>query len=96
MRPPTFLHSAVNMELNTTVLGYTLAVAVLTGILFGLAPALRATRADLATDLKERAGQPASFGGRWNPRAMLVMGQVAFSLIALVGRRALRPQPAQC
>ena len=46
---------------------------------------LRATRADLATDLKERASAPAGFHRVWHPRAVLVMAQVAFSLVALIG-----------
>ena len=84
MRPPTFSHAAVRMGLDRTVLAYNFAVAILTGMIFGLAPALRATNPDLATDLKERSGQ-AHFTGAWNPRAVLVMAQVAFSVIALVG-----------
>jgi len=86
MRPPAFTHAAVRMQLDRTVLAYNFAISVLTGLVFGLVPALRATRADLAADLKERgAGQPASFRGRWNVRALLVMAQVAFSAVALVG-----------
>jgi predicted permease len=85
MRPPTFTHAAVRMQLDRTVLAYNFVVSVLTGLVFGLVPALRATRADLATDLKERGGQPTNFSGRWNPRSLLVMSQVAFSVIALVG-----------
>ncbi|MEI9972282.1 MAG: ABC transporter permease [Ignavibacteriota bacterium] len=84
MRPPAFSHAAVRMSLDRTVLAYNLAVSILTGLVFGLAPALRATKPDLATDLKERSGQ-AHFTGSWNPRSILVMGQVAFSVVALVG-----------
>jgi len=85
MRPPLFAHAFVRLDLDGRVLGYALAVSVLTGIFFGLVPALGATRSDLATNLQDRARQPASARGRWNPRSLLVMGQVAFSLIALVG-----------
>jgi predicted permease len=85
MRPPTFSHAAVAIGLDRTVLAYNFVVSVLTGLIFGLAPALRATRPDLATDLKERSGQAAHSGNSWNPRSVLVMGQVAFSVIALVG-----------
>jgi predicted permease len=67
------------------VLGYTLGVSILTGILFGLIPAFRATRTDLVNDLKERSGQPSAGGGRWGARSVLVIGQLAFSLIALLG-----------
>ena len=85
LRPPMFTHSGVNPELDGRVLAYSLAVSILTGILFGLVPALRATRADLASDLKERAAQPGSSMRAWSLRSVLVSGQVAFSLIALVG-----------
>ena len=66
------------------VLGFTLALSVLTGILFGLAPALQATRFDLIASLKN---QPGSTSGR--PRfalnKMLVISQVALSLLLLIG-----------
>ena len=101
MRPPTFSHSAVRLQLDRTVLAYNFAVSVLTGLIFGLVPAIRATRTDLAADLKERSGQSAHDSGSWNPRSLLVMGQVAFSVIALIGaglfvrslRNALRSDP---
>ena len=85
MRPPTFSHAAVRMALDRTVLAYNFAVSVFTGLIFGLAPALRATSPDLATDLKERSGPGGHSGGGWNPRSVLVMAQVAFAVIALVG-----------
>ncbi len=85
MRPPAFNRSSVRMTLDGTVLAYNFAISVLTGLIFGLAPAIRATRSDLATDLKERSGQAAHRSGPWNPRSVLVMAQVAFSVVALVG-----------
>jgi len=85
IRPPVFKYAAVHLEVDRVVLAYNFAMAVLTGLLFGLAPALRATRSDLASDLKERAGQPAFSARGWHPRSVLVTGQVAFSLVALVG-----------
>jgi predicted permease len=85
VRPPTFSHAAVQMRLDRSVLVYNLVVSVLTGLIFGLVPAVRATRTDLASDLKERSGQAARFRGRWNPRSLLVVAQVAFSVVALVG-----------
>jgi predicted permease len=84
VRPPMFSIAAVHMDLNGRVLAYTLAVSVATGVLFGLAPALRATRTNLAADLKERTGRTAP-AGRRRPRSLLVMGQVALSVIALCG-----------
>jgi len=85
VRPPMFKRAGVHLDLDGRVLAYTLAVSLLTGILFGLVPALRATRCDLASELKERTGQPANPGGRWRARSILVVCQVSFSLVALVG-----------
>jgi len=85
MRPPMFAYAGVHLDLDGRVLSYTLAISLLTGILFGLAPALRATSGDLASDLKERTGQAeSSLKGR-RMRSVLVMGQVALSVVALVG-----------
>ncbi len=83
MRPPMFNHSGFDLRLDLTVFGYTLAVSAITGVLFGLFPALRGTSSDLARDLKERSGRSA--GGRSRIRALLVAGQVAFSVVALIG-----------
>ncbi len=85
LRPPMFNHAGFRLELDSQVLLFTAGISIATGVLFGLAPALRATRADLATDLKERASAPAGFHRMWHPRAVLVMAQVAFSLVALIG-----------
>jgi len=85
LRPPLFNHAGFRLEMDSQVLLFTVGVSVTTGILFGLVPALRATRADLASDLKERDSAPAGFHRAWHPRALLVMAQVAFSLVALIG-----------
>jgi predicted permease len=85
MRPPMFTSAGVHLDLDGRVLSYTLAISLLTGILFGLAPALRATSGDLASDLKERTGQAeSSLKGR-RTRSVLVISQVALSVVALVG-----------
>jgi hypothetical protein len=84
MRPPLFTLSAVHLDLDFRVLGYALAVSLAVGIVFGLVPALRATRTDLACDLKERAGPAASSSAR----SALVVLQVALSLVALIGAGA--------
>jgi predicted permease len=64
------------------VLAFTTAVATLTGIVFGLAPALRAARLDLAPALKE--GHRA-IGPRQRFGKVLAVAQVAFSLVLLIG-----------
>ncbi len=85
VRPPIFKYAGFRLDLDTRVLFYSLAVSFATGILFGIIPALRGTRSDLATDLKERTGQPASRGGLWRARPALVVCQVSLSMVALAG-----------
>jgi putative ABC transport system permease protein len=73
------------VKLDLTVLGFTLLVAIVTGVLFGLAPALRASRVDLNEALKEAGrGNTASARGR-RLGELLVIGEVASSLVLLVG-----------
>jgi predicted permease len=71
---------------DVRVLGFTLGVTVATGILFGLVPALRATRLDLAYPLKGLAG-PSRRPGRSRLvfHRTLVVSQIALSLFLLVG-----------
>jgi predicted permease len=84
-RPPGFNAGDLDLSLDLRVLGYTLLLSLLTGIIFGLAPALQASRVELVTELKEKGSQAAR-GHRWfSLRNLLVVGQVALSLIALIG-----------
>ena len=76
----------LHAELNWRVLGVAAAISIATGVLFGLAPALQATRVDVAGSLKEaRAGRSGgrSFWGAGLGR-VLVAGQIALSLLMLV------------
>jgi predicted permease len=84
MRPSQFEHAGIRPDVDLRVLGYGFAVALITGVIFGLVPALRATHPDLGTELKERSGEAAPTGGV-RVRSLLVAGQVAFSVVALVG-----------
>ncbi|HEV2664970.1 MAG TPA: ADOP family duplicated permease, partial [Blastocatellia bacterium] len=73
----------VNLPLDYRVLLFTAAVAILTGLIFGLAPALQATRIEPNSALKDGAGASASARSRFGKA--LVVAQVALSLLLLVG-----------
>jgi predicted permease len=66
------------------ILAFTIALTAATGLLFGLLPALRSTKPDLAPALKENAGSVVS-GGSVLLRKTLVISQVTLSLLLLVG-----------
>lgn len=74
-----------NLAPDAHVLLFTTAAALLTGLLFGLAPALRSSRVDLATELKGTSGSVAGGGLRNRLNQSLVVLQVALSLVLLVG-----------
>jgi macrolide transport system ATP-binding/permease protein len=77
----------LHADLNWHVLGAAIALSFLTGLLFGLAPALQSTRVDVILALKEsRAGQPAARHTAWriSLSQILVMSQIAISLLLLV------------
>jgi predicted permease len=77
------------ITLDGPVLAFTLAVSVLTGIIFGLAPAYRAARPDLNIALKAGGRNTQGDGGfgsaRWRLRTLLVVAELALSLMLLVG-----------
>lgn len=81
-KPPVPFTLELDLGFDWRVLGFTLLVSLVTGIVFGLAPALQASRADVLPALKdETAG-----GGhqRSRLRSLFVIGQVAVSLVLLV------------
>ena len=77
------------IALDGTVLAFTFAVAILTGLLFGLAPALRAARVDLSSSMKAGGRSTQGEGGlgsaRGRLRSLLVVAEVAISLVLLIG-----------
>jgi len=75
---------AVSLETDWRVIGFTALVAVITGVLFGLFPAARASRTDLVSSLKVN-NRGLVEGGRFGPQRALVVAQTALSLVLLVG-----------
>jgi predicted permease len=72
-----------NIDVNASVLFFALGVSIAVGILFGLAPALRSSRADLQLSLKE--GGRISGGGHHRTQSGLVIVQIALTLVLLAG-----------
>ena len=69
---------------DARILLFTLGITVLTGILFGLVPALQSTRLDIGRTLKDQAGAVLG-GGNAGMRKMLVVAQVALSFLLVLG-----------
>ena len=74
----------LKLTLDLRVLGFTAAASLLAGVLFGLAPAWRATRVDLTPALKD-AARGSGAGSRMGLGKTLVVVQVALSLLLLIG-----------
>jgi predicted permease len=81
-RDTSFLPSDIELSLNWRVLAFTVAISLLTGVLFGLAPAFRATGFDLSSALKQGRR---STGTVSRLSQGLVVAQVMMSLLLLIG-----------
>jgi predicted permease len=79
---------ALEMRPDARVLAFTLALSVVTGVLFGLAPAFRGSRASLAP-VFFRGADGGGSPGRFGLRKLLVVSQVALSLVLLAGTALL-------
>jgi len=84
LSPPALI-DLKNVTVSLPVLAFTLGLSLLTGIVFGLAPALEATRFDLHGSLKEGGKNIGGSSGGQRVRNLFVVTQVALALVLLVG-----------
>ena len=82
MRPSGF-PIALALGLNAHMLLFTLALALVTGVLFGLAPAWQGARINVLANLKD--GTPGSGAARSRLRSAFIVGQVALCVVVLIG-----------
>ena len=81
-KPPIDFPLALDVGVDWRVLLFSLAVSVVAGAIFGLAPALQATRPDVSRALKDTAAQGGAVKARL--RSVLVVAQIAISLVILI------------
>ncbi|MGH9704323.1 MAG: ABC transporter permease, partial [Candidatus Acidiferrales bacterium] len=82
---PVSLRRVAEITIDTKVFGFTLAISLLAGMIFGLAPALHALRLDLNTGLKAGGRSSKFFSGHELFRNLLVISEIALSLVLLTG-----------
>jgi predicted permease len=86
---PRIGEKGVNVGLDWRVLAFTIGVSVLTGIVFGLFPALSASRTDLNSSLKESSNRSGTSFKQNKARSLLVISEVGLALVLLVGSALL-------
>lgn len=87
--PERMIPSVGKMSLDRRVFGFTILAAVVTGVLFSLAPAIQAASVDVNRNLKKSSLQGIKGGLRGRLRSTIVIAEVALSLLLLVGATLL-------
>lgn len=82
---PDVIPRLKDMGVDVAVLGFTLAASIVTGVLFGLAPAVPLARTRVNEALNDGGGKGAGFSGRQRGRSILLIAQVAFAVVLLTG-----------
>jgi len=82
---PANVPHLLGARLNFTVLLFTLALSLLTGILFGLAPVLSAFRVTLDNTLKQAGGQTGTGAGARRAQRVLMIAEIALSIVLFIG-----------
>ena len=83
--PPSFGALGLSAELNSRLLGFALALSALTGLLFGVAPAARATRLNLEATFREQGSSVSGGLSSVRFRKALVVSQIVLTTVLLVG-----------
>jgi putative ABC transport system permease protein len=86
---PDSLAFSARLSLDLKVLGFTLLMALLTSVIFGLAPAFQASRIDLNEALKQGGGRSGLQSGGNRLRSVMVVTELALALVLLVGAALL-------
>ena len=84
LRPAEYAQNLADLRLNTPVFVFAFAVAIVTGLIFGIVPALRSSRVSVSEVLKEETRSAGRSRGRVTLANILLAGQVAVSLVLLV------------
>ena len=82
---PPGLSLLVDLRIDTTVLVFTLALSAITGIVFGLAPALQSSTVDLNEALKQGGGRTSLSAGHRRLQNSMIVGEVALAMVLLIG-----------
>jgi putative ABC transport system permease protein len=84
-----FLPGLRDMRLDGMVLAFTVALSMATGVLFGLFPSLQVSRPDLVDLLRQSGATASGRRGPFDTRGLLVVGQIALSIVLLIGAALL-------
>ena len=84
LRPAEYAQNLADLRLNTSVFFFVFAVAILTGLIFGIVPAMRSSRVSVSEVLKEETRSAGRSRSRVSLANALLAGQVAVSLVLLV------------